>query len=386
MLTASQQRAQILAEARAIVEAAERERRSLTEAELRRWEGLMAEAERLKPLAKAESERGLEGAPRPRVVLRDERLLRLGPEYTRAFELYLVAGARAAIRSLEAGVGPSGGYLIPPTLLAEVQVVMASASPLRNLVRVWPLEREQSLGVPVVDVGNEAVWAEELEPVTEDTSVVFGKRELRPHYLSAFLLVSNKLLRSSVAASDVVLTLLGEKLARALEKAYLVGTGAGQPLGVFVASPQGISVSRDVSVGAGAVTYDGLVDMKYSLDPAFWPRARWVMHPNVARVVAKLKDSAQRPIWQESTRTGEPDRLLGFPVILSKYAPSTIASGNYVAVLGDFSFYWAVERPTVSIQVLAQLYAERDLTGYIVRGEFDGAPALEDAFVRGVVG
>ncbi|BDG62334.1 phage major capsid protein [Caldinitratiruptor microaerophilus] len=383
MLSAVEQRAQVLAQARAIIETAEREGRGLTESEQRRWDGLMAEAERLRAVARGDD------APRPRVQFREKRLLNLGPEYRAAFARYLVQGnellGQSDQRALAAGEFPRGGYLIPPTMLAEAQVIMAGVSPLRNLVRTWPLEHEYSLGVPTVDVGDDAVWSPETSIGAEDTSVVFGKRELRPHDLTAFFKVSNKLLQTSLAAEDVVLAVLAEKLAMALERAYLTGDGVQKPLGVFVASSQGISTARDVSVGTGAITYDGLVAMKYALKATYWPRARWVMHRDVAKAIAQIKDTAGQPIWKESTRAGEPDRLLGFPVILSEYAPNTIATGNYVVVLGDWYWYWTAERPTVFVQVLSQLWADQNLTGYLTRGEFDGGPALEEAFVRGKV-
>lgn len=379
MLSVAEQRAQIMAQARAIIEAAEREGRGLTKAEQQRWDQLMAEAERLRAVG------GGNGFPRPRVQLRDKRLLQLGPEYRAAFMRYLAGDESVDVRALSAGDHPAGGYLIPPTILAEVQVIMAGVSPLRELVRKWPLERAQSLGVPVVDVGNEAVWSPEISFGAEDTSLSMGKRELRPHDLTVFFRVSNKLFQASVAAEDVVMAVVAEKLAMALEKAYLTGTGVEQPLGAFVASDMGVSTARDVSVGTGSITYDGLADMVYALKAKYWPRAHWVMHRDVAKAVAELKDSAGQPIWKEPARPGEPPRLLGFPVVLSEYAPNTISSGNYVAVLGDFSFYWAVERPEISIQVIRQLWAEQNLTGYLVRGEFDGGPALEEAFVRGKV-
>jgi HK97 family phage major capsid protein len=51
-------------------------------------------------------------------------------------------------------------------------------------------------------------------------------------------------------------------------------------------------------------------------------------------------------------------------------------------MLGDFSFYWIVDALDAAIQVLDQLYAESNQTGYIIRSESDAMPVLEEAFVR----
>jgi len=77
-----------------------------------------------------------------------------------------------------------------------------------------------------------------------------------------------------------------------------------------------------------------------------------------------------------------PDTILGHPFMESEYAPNTFTTGQYVGVLGDFSFYWIADALTMQIQVLTELYAETNQNGYIGRKETDGQPVLEEPFVR----
>ena len=44
--------------------------------------------------------------------------------------------------------------------------------------------------------------------------------------------------------------------------------------------------------------------------------------------------------------------------------------------------YWIADALTMTIQVLKELYAESNQTGYIGRLETDGAPVLAEAFAR----
>jgi len=98
--------------------------------------------------------------------------------------------------------------------------------------------------------------------------------------------------------------------------------------------------------------------------------------------ITKLKDGEGQYIWRESVRVGEPDRLLGQPVMMSEYAPNTFTTGLYVGLLGDFSFYWIADSLSMQIQRLVELYAGNNQIGFIGRQETDGMPVLEEAFAR----
>jgi len=106
------------------------------------------------------------------------------------------------------------------------------------------------------------------------------------------------------------------------------------------------------------------------------------MHRDGAKAIAKLKDGEGRYLWQDSIVEGEPARLLGFPVLLSEWAPNTFTTGLYTAILGDFSHYWIIDSLAMQMQQLNELYALTNQIGIIGRYEGDGAPVNENAFVR----
>jgi len=162
------------------------------------------------------------------------------------------------------------------------------------------------------------------------------------------------------------------------------GTGALQPLGIFTASDNGISTSRDVSTGntATSIMFDNLKECQYTLKGQYRSKARWIFHRDAVKQISKLKDGEGRYIWQQSVVVGQPDRILNFPVHESEYAPSTFETTCYVGMLGDFSRYWIVDALTMTIQVILELYAATNQNGYFSRSETDGMPVLEEAFVR----
>ena len=98
--------------------------------------------------------------------------------------------------------------------------------------------------------------------------------------------------------------------------------------------------------------------------------------------IRKLKDQQNRYLWEPSTQAGEPNRLLDRPIMMSEYVPNTFTSNAYVGLLGDFSYYWIADSVNMELRRLDELYAEANQVGYIGRMEFDGMPALEEAFAR----
>lgn len=291
-----------------------------------------------------------------------------------------------ASRALSADNDIYGGYLYAPLQLTQSLIkAVDNAVYMRQWATPNLLTSAESLGVPTLDTDpSDADWTHEVGTGDEDSSMSFGRRELKPHPLAKRLKISRKLLMKSPDSEGLVVSRLGYKFGVTMEKAMLTGNGSGQPLGVFTASPNGISTGRDVSTDntTTAVTFDGLINAKYSLKGQYWSRAKWLGHRDLGKMVAKLKDGNGQYIWRESVRVGEPDMLLGIPFYMSEYAPNTFTTGQYVGILGDFSFVHTADSMAFEIQRLNELYAETNQIGLIGRLESDAMPVLEEAFVR----
>jgi HK97 family phage major capsid protein len=307
----------------------------------------------------------------------------------RAFNLSL-AGEQSddpEIRALQVDSQEAGGYVVTPTrwLMMLIQAVDDQIF-IRGLATKQTVANAQSLGFPSLDADPaDADWTQEILTGSEDSTMDFGKRELYPHPLAKLLKVSNKLIRAGgINVEQLVRERLAYKFAVPQEKGFLTGNGSGQPLGVFTASALGISTGRDVSTGntTTGIQFDGLIEAKYTLKGAYWPRARWMFHRDGMKQIALLKDGEGQYIWRESVRAGEPDRVLNLPIMMSEFAPNTFTTGLYVGILGDWSRYWIADALSFQLQRLAELYAETNQIGFIGLLETDGMPVLEEAFVR----
>ncbi len=283
-----------------------------------------------------------------------------------------------------------GGFLVlPQQLSSEILTLMKNYTFIRGMARTFSVTGAESLGVPAMDTDpSDADWTSELLTGSEETTSAFGKRELKPNPLAKSLKLSKKFVRQVANAEGFILDRLSYKMAVSQEKGYLTGTGANSPLGVFVASTYGISTSRDTTAaGATAIVADDLINTFYSLKAQYRQRAEWVLNRAVVQAARKLKDTTNNYIWATGLGPGgglqgTPETLLGRPIRESEYAPGTITTGLYTAVLGDFSHYWIADALDMQLQVALELYAATNQNGYFLRCETDGMPVLEEAFAR----
>jgi HK97 family phage major capsid protein len=323
-----------------------------------------------------ERERGKE-APAAKLMAGFRNYLRTGR---------FVGEGSEEFRAYQTGSDAEGGFVKPPQEV--VQTFLKSVDDLvfiRQRATKYQLPTAESLGVPTLDVDAEDWdWTTELQTGNEEDTLRIGKRELRPHPMAKRVKLSKTLIRKAPAFEQLIIDRMGYKVGVTQEKGYLTGDGKQKPLGVFVASNDGIPTSRDVSTGntTTSMTFDGIIEAKFSLKAAYWNTADWLFHRDAVKQITKLKDGDGQYLWRMSVRDGEPDTLLSRPLMISEFAPNTFTTGLYVGIFGDFSKYWIVDSLDLQMQRLVELYAETNQDGFIGRYEGDGAPALSEAFAR----
>lgn len=400
-------RAQRVAEARQVLEKAEKENRSLTGEEKGQWDKAMKDIGDMKDrIDNAERQEQLDrellANPTPnREERRDEKRTyeddnmqrRSEVAYEKAWRKYMVRGLQGMngdeVRALQADVDASGGYTVLPTKLTESIVKLLDYTvQIRKWATIHSMLKAANLGVMKLDADpSDADWTSELLTGNEDTAMSFDRRDLSPHPLAKRIKISNKLVNlSTIGIEGLVKERLAYKFGVTQEKAFLTGNGTGKPLGVFVASANGISTARDIATAntTTAITFDGLINAKMSIPAAYRskPSFAWMFHRDAVKMIMKLKDTTNQYLWQPSVRAGEPDTILNVKYAESEYAPNTFTAGLYVGIIGDWSYYHIAESLEYKIQRLIELYAETNQIGYIARVELDAAPIFEEPFAR----
>lgn len=312
------------------------------------------------------------------------------PEYRADYQQWLAYGRESQLlgetRALQSDSDTLGGYLQAPVqMVAQLIKFVDNAVIVRQKASVFQAQGARSLGVPSLDTDiDDADWTSELGTGNEDSAMAFGKRDLAPKPLAKRIKVSNTLLRVAViGAETLVMQRLAYKHAVAQEKAFMTGTGAGQPLGLFTATDLGIGTARDVSTGntTTSITVDGLIEAKFAVKPQYQATGEWIFHRDAVKQIRKLKDGNGQYLWAAGLN-GQPNTILDRPYTSSEYAPNTFTTGLYVGLFGDLSNYWIADNLNLTIQRLVELYAATNQTGFIGRVETDGMPVLAEAFSR----
>jgi HK97 family phage major capsid protein len=305
-----------------------------------------------------------------------------------------LGGSDEAIREFRNAAAPTltsdaqAGYLTAPVQFVQrlIKGLDDEVFIRRLSTVVGPIGAAQSLGFPALTTdAADAAWTTEVAQAGEETTIAFGRREFKPNRLAKRIKISDTLMRHAPMAEDVILSRLRYKIGVAQEQAYMTGDGSAKPLGIFTVSDDGIPTARDVATGntATAVTFDGLMNAKYHVKQGYQRNANWIMHRDLVKMIAKIKDGEGQYAWQPSVQLGTPDMLLGAPVNMSEFAPNTYTNNLYAAVYGDFKAgYWVCDADQMYLKVLNELYAEYNQIGYVVHYFGDGAPVLSEAFAR----
>jgi HK97 family phage major capsid protein len=182
-----------------------------------------------------------------------------------------------------------------------------------------------------------AAWVDEGDDSTE-SSPAFGQVNISAFEARVFTDISNALLEDSGLnlASELAFD-AAEEFGRLEGIAFVKGTGTGQPSGIL--ADTGITAGAKITGNAstlGSAPADLLIDLFYSLKPFYRGTSTWGMNGTTLATIRKLKDTTGQYLWQPAIAAGQPDTILGRPV-LELPDMDDVGAGKFPIILGDFS-------------------------------------------------
>ena len=274
---------------------------------------------------------------------------------------------------LQEGVDTDGGYLVPEEYDKRLIDVLTENNIMRTLgtkITTSGLHR-----ITVTATKPAALWVEEGGKIPFDDAT-FGQITIDAFKLAVGVKITNELLYDSMfPLENYIIEQFGKAIGNAEEDAFLNGDGKKKPLGIFHKDGGAIS---DVTTAGAAISSDDIISLVYALGRPYRQKAKFIMNDQTIAIIRKLKDGNGNYMWQPSIKEGEPDRLLGYPIFTSAYAP-LVEAGKPAIAFGDFSYYNIADRGTRSMQELTELYAETDTTGFIAKERVDGKLILPEA-------
>jgi HK97 family phage major capsid protein len=298
--------------------------------------------------------------------------------------------AVAEVKAMSAGVDPDGGYFVPVESGAMLRRI-AEVSPIVGMTSLVNLRAGQALeGVEDLDQFA-ASWVSEMAARPETAHSEVGKYRIELHEIYSMPAMSQKLL--DTADIDVVAWATGkiyEAFAVAEEAAIVSGTGVGQPRGITTyptaATADGTrawgtfehAATGNSGAFASSNPGDTLIDLSLKLKPQYRANASWFMSRSVAASIRKFKEATTNGyLWQPGLQQGQPDRLLGFPVVYCEALPAVGADSLSVA-FGDLrAAYTTIRRP--GIKLLVDPYTNKPLVNLYAYSRVGGAAVNSEA-------
>ena len=370
-----QKRAALIAEAQHVLDAADREKRSLTTEE-------RASLDRAQTLAKEygdeieriESRNGFEmatvQAPRPKEL----------EERDHAFLNFIRKGARnLPDHERRALVEDSQGqFLISPAVELELQRAVASLNPIRQLASKRTVTKDRIL---VRDIEEASVNWGKLETGTAITESDLAPTESVKYIQDLTGLV--KIGQDELMDSDAnLLSFITDSFARAIaeKESYGFLKGAGNS----AHEPEGATINEvmladcQTTAAHSAITLEDLMKCVYAVPNNLRQGSAWLFSSVTALAIRQLRAGGSTTndgpfLWQNSPILGQPDLLCGFPVYLDDNMSDLSGTAAVVACFGNWAqAYRILDRKAVTIQRLDELYAEQGCVGFIVHYRVGG--------------
>lgn len=314
------------------------------------------------------------------------------PTYRQAFHAYLRSAGERSLMSheeravLEAGFAKvetraqtttpaAGGYTIPEEMLPELVRSMKAFGPMYdgNVTREIVTSGGNPMPFPTID--DTAVTAgahSEGQTLTDDggKDATFGEKQLDAYaFDTEWVRVSKELADDSFLAMEALLgSLLGERLGRIANLQLTTGSGSSAPNGIVTASTLG-----KTAAATAAVTWDEILDLEHSVDPAYRsaPGVGYMFNDATLLAARKLKDGDGNYLWQAgNVQAGIPNSFNGRPYHINQDMAS-LGAANIVMLFGDFQKYFVrkVGQPLIGAISDKDFWPGFGVAGYI---RFDG--------------
>lgn len=377
-----EERGQMLADMKAILNKAETEKRDITAEESAKFDELNTKAEARKTdIERYERAQALETELGQRQEQRVGREALNTPEQQaddRAKEAraqldrYLRTGVIENHETRAITVSGAGVVGDRPVYNQLVTAIKTYAGVRLAGATVLPTSDGNDLAVPTSDdtsntgqiVGEGATDNTEAEPTVGNVTSKAYKFD------SKWIKVSLEMLQDAAYPLEAyIMGIAGERIGRAYNTFATTGTGSGQPKGFLVAGTLGTTAAA-----TNAITYDELLDFYHSIDAGYRnaPNFGLQFHDTTLAALRKLKDGNGRYIFNAGS-AGAPGTILDAKYVVNNSMPQ-LSSGvsSKVIAAGDWSRYFARDVTQIVILRADELFAGDGLVGYRVWQRMDG--------------
>ena len=269
-------------------------------------------------------------------------------------------------RAMNETVPSSGGFLVPVEYSEKIHNVSLENELVMPKATVIPM-KSNAIKLPAVEIGDHssnlyggftASYKAEAATLTEANPTA-RQMELNLNKLTGFLRFSNELMQDAPNGEQQILDICGKGLAWYRDKAFLKGTGAGQPLGILNSGCL-LAQAKETGQAADSIVYENLTGMLGKLYPGSFNNSVWICHQSTIPALLGLSQSvgtggSTYPVLQESSGKF---KMLTRPCIFTEKTEPLGDQGDIL--LADFSQYIVGLRAEMRIDLSQHVYFTTD--------------------------
>lgn len=305
-------------------------------------------------------------------------------------ESYLRKGLESGVelKAMSSLTDSAGGYAVPDEIDSEIGRLLTAISPIRSIANVVKVGSAGYRKL-VATGGTPSGWVSETAPRPETGTPAFT--EVAPPFGELYANPAASQAMLDDAAFDVEAWLASEiatEFARAEGSAFVGGNGINRPKG-FLAAPNSAQsdnlrafgtvqyLATGAAGGFGANPGDKLIDLVQTLRPPYRQGATFVMNSATASAIRKFKTSDGAFLWQPGLTTGQPDTLLGYPVVEAEDMPDVAADSLSIA-FGNFKAGYLIAERTET-QILRDPFTNKPFVHFYATKRVGGQVANSEA-------
>ena len=293
------------------------------------------------------------------------------------------------IREDKQGLGPeelkvmkisddvSAGYTAPIEMSSQIIKKMEVLSKIRQNVEVITIGGS---GIEFPKEGDDTVTVAWDDETLVPGDYKFKMEKWEPKNLRALVTPHKNMLADSMFnLEEYIIRKTAEKYNKKEGPEFISGPGTpARPEGMLTHA----DVQEQISGGASALTADGIIKLFYKLPEPYVPNSKWLMKRSTVMDIRLFKDQNNQYLWQPSYQAGQPEMLLGKPIIEDPFMPA-VAGSAYPIIYGDLrASYLIVDRQQMDVQRLVEKYALEGLIGILFWKRTDAQVRNAEAIVK----
>jgi HK97 family phage major capsid protein len=299
-------------------------------------------------------------------------------------------------KALYAGDATTGGFFATTDFQDELLAYRLLISNMRKICRVQKTSGEK-VQMPALANDSTVYWATEQSSYVDSQDPTLSMINIPVHEMRGLLKISQQNLEDSMFnLEDFIKDRLTKQFAKKEGGAFINGDGNGKPRGILnypikasSSYPGGSAGKNNVtdaiayvpSGSASTITADSILNVAMDLKADYDANSTYVFTRGTLNLIRLFKDNQARPLWTPFANgdLAGPGNIYGRPYVEMPDMPE-VGTNAYPIIVGDFSNYMIVDRVTLNMQQLNELFAVAGLVGFIARIRVGGDLLLPEAF------